>query len=674
MLRLVLGLWMLAAGPGFALAEQASPGPQDTLEVQIPEVVVTALRGQDRLGDIPAATFVVTGSTLARSGVTRISTLIGLLPGFYGYGQRGSGETGVVDPRGFTANGESSYLKLLVNGQDVRDVENGAVDWEWISPEEVDRVEVVQGAGAWLYGDGSEGGIVNIVRREPRAGLRPEGFFRGGSYGLASGTVVLSADGERGSGALRGTLKDLEGFRDRSAERVGGLGGEMAWKLGPQDRLSVDALFLDADREDPGALTRAQILADRNQSETSTDFEDRQRVLVGAHLKHGGGSTVEWTISPYARFEDSQQVRTILFAPLDHPTNADTWGGEVAARGAAGLGERDLRWSAGALTEGSRLESEYFDYAGGATGSRLAGTESRRLTISGWANGNATFGATNVRAGLRGDVQQLSSEDLISGLNPDDRTLSSLSPFVSLAQAFGNDRSIYASFSTAFRVPTLNQLYDSRPFSDGFGGFFTISNPDLDPQRSASFEVGGRSAGPAGGQVSLALYSIHVRDEIDFDLGTFRYANIGKSWHRGVQLAVEQPLTRGFSTRIGGTWSPTTIEDGPDDGNQINAVPEGTAYGMLGWSDGPVGLEGGVHYVGRQFLDKANANALGDFMTLDAGGSVRMAGARATLRVANLLGREYEDSGFIDAIGEPRFYPAAGRRWSFSIGVDPTVR
>jgi len=669
--RYVLGLWMLAAGPGFALAEQASPGPPDTLEVQVPEVVVTALRGHDRLGDIPAATFVVSGSALARSGVTRISSLIGLLPGFYGYGQRGSGETGVVDPRGFTANGESSYLKLLVNGQDVRDVENGAVDWDWITPEEVDRVEVVQGAGAWLYGDGSEGGIVNIVRREPRSGLRSEGTFRGGSYGLAAGTLVLSADGERGMGALRGTLKDLEGFRDRSAERVGGLGGDASWKLGANDRLSVDALFLDANREDPGALTRAQIQADRNQAETTTDFQDRERVLVGAHWKHASGSNIEWTVSPYARFEDAKQVRTILFTPLDHPTNAETWGAEIAARGAARPGGRDLKWSAGALGEGSQLESEYFDYTGGVSGTRLAGTESRRDTWSAWANGNLALGATSLRAGLRGDVQLL---NVTSGLTEDDRKLKSLSPFFSVGHSFSERASVYGSFSTAFRVPTLNQLYDSRPFPDGFGGFFTISNANLDPQRSESFEVGGRTAGPGGGEVSLALYSIHVRDEIDFDLATFQYANIGKSWHRGIQLAMDQPLARGFTARAGGTWSPTTIEDSPDsliDGNQINAVPEGTAYGVLAWSVDRGGLEAGVHYVGRQFLDKANDNTLSDFATLDAGGSIRVGGARATLRVANLIDRKYEDSGFIDAIGDPRFYPAAGRRWSFSVGYDP---
>jgi outer membrane receptor protein involved in Fe transport len=667
MVRFILGLWMLAAGAGFALAEEASPGPSDTLEVQIPEVVVTALRGQDHLRDIPAPTFVVSGPALARSGVTRVSSLIGLLPGFYGYGQRGSGETGVVDPRGFTANGESSYLKLLVNGQDVRDVENGAVDWDWITPEEVDRVEVVQGAGAWLYGDGSEGGIVNIVRRQPRSGLNSAGYFRGGSYGLAAGTVVLSSEGERGSGLVRGTLKDLEGFRDRSSERVGGLGGDVSWKLGVNDRVSVDALYLDADRDDPGALTRPQILADRNQAQTTTDFENRKRVLVGAHWKHAAGSNVEWTVSPYARFEDSEQVRTLLFTPLSHPTNADTWGAELAARGASKMSERDLRWSAGASGEGSTLESDYFDPGASP---RIAGSESRRQTLSGWANGSTAFGATTLRAGLRGDIQQLSSQDVVAGTSTGRRTLSSLSPFVSLAQTLG-PHSVYASFSTAFRAPTMNQLYDSRPFSDGFGGFFTISNSNLDPQRSTSFEVGGRAHGPAGGEIALALYSIHVKDEIDFDLATFRYANIGKSWHRGIQLAMDQPLRNGFAARVGGTWSPTTIEDGPDDGNQINAVPEGTAYGSLIWSSGSVALETGVNYAGRQFLDKANTFALGDFMTMDAGGSMRVGGARATLRVANLLDRKYEDSGFVDEIGDPRFYPAAGRRWSFAIGYDP---
>src|SRR6185369_476945 len=150
----------------------------DTLVVQEPEVIVHAWRGEDRLREIPAASFVIPRAELARAAATRLSTMLQALPGFYGYQSSASGEPTVVDPRGFTANGESSYLKVLINGRDSRDLENGNVDWDWISPEAVERLEVVEGAGTWAYGDGSEGGIVNIVRDENIAGLHPRATLR----------------------------------------------------------------------------------------------------------------------------------------------------------------------------------------------------------------------------------------------------------------------------------------------------------------------------------------------------------------------------------------------------------------------------------------------------------------------------------------------------------------
>src|SRR6185436_1558735 len=97
---------VLADAPG-------STAPPDTAVVPLPEVVVTALRGRDSLRSIPAASFVIDRESIRRSGVSRVSSLLQTLPGLYGYQSSANGDPTVVDPRGFTANGESSYLKVL---------------------------------------------------------------------------------------------------------------------------------------------------------------------------------------------------------------------------------------------------------------------------------------------------------------------------------------------------------------------------------------------------------------------------------------------------------------------------------------------------------------------------------------------------------------------------------
>jgi len=141
--------------PASAHAESARP---DTALVPLPGIEVTALRGRDSLTSIPAAAFVISRDQIAAAASPRLSAALQSVPGLFAYGQTSSSDPTVVDPRGFSANGERSYLRLLVDGRDVRDVETGNVDWDWVAPGEIERVEVVQGPGAWVYGDASEGG------------------------------------------------------------------------------------------------------------------------------------------------------------------------------------------------------------------------------------------------------------------------------------------------------------------------------------------------------------------------------------------------------------------------------------------------------------------------------------------------------------------------------------
>jgi outer membrane cobalamin receptor len=83
--------------------------------------------------------------------------------------------------------------------------------------------------------------------------------------------------------------------------------------------------------------------------------------------------------------------------------------------------------------------------------------------------------------------------------------------------------SMYVSAGRGFNAPTLEQLYDVRPR-------ITLSNPGLEPQRARSLEAGAR-----GGRWADDAYLIRVTNEIDFDPSTFRYGNIARSEHRGLE-------------------------------------------------------------------------------------------------------------------------------------------
>jgi outer membrane receptor protein involved in Fe transport len=220
--------------------------------------------------------------------------------------------------------------------------------------------------------------------------------------------------------------------------------------------------------------------------------------------------------------------------------------------------------------------------------------------------------------------------------------------------------SVFGQVSRAFKAPTLEQLFDPRPYPDFRGGTFTISNPRLVPQRATSIEAGMSGSGPA--RWSLVAYRARVDDEIDFDVRTFSYANIGESRHTGLELQGETTWGR-FSPSISYVLSRVT-EAGSD--RQLKNVPRH----RLSFAAG-VELPWTLHAYARfehsagAFLDDDNAIRTSTPSTMDL--RVRRPFGRHALfvDVFNVTADQYEEYGFTlrDFANNlvPYVYPSAPR-------------
>jgi outer membrane receptor protein involved in Fe transport len=226
----------------------------------------------------------------------------------------------------------------------------------------------------------------------------------------------------------------------------------------------------------------------------------------------------------------------------------------------------------------------------------------------------------------------------------------------------------------------MEQLFDQRrPFG------FSLSNETLEPQKASSYEVGFRHAFAGVLDVEASLYWMDVEKEIDFNPATFRYGNVGRSRHKGVNLSLEGRFGGKASMFASYALQDATFETPEHEGMQIDKVPRhlgslGFRYGgSRGWSGNLV-----LRAVGRQYLDESNRYTLDSYTTLD--GRLGYTWDRLELFVAglNLLGEEYSSSGFLSpreilAPGpelDPTFlvYPApertyrAGLRWRWDGG------
>ncbi|MFP3873049.1 MAG: TonB-dependent receptor domain-containing protein, partial [Thiohalophilus sp.] len=111
---------------------------------------------------------------------------------------------------------------------------------------------------------------------------------------------------------------------------------------------------------------------------------------------------------------------------------------------------------------------------------------------------------------------------------------------------------LFASYGTAFRAPSANQL-----FHPGFGGFFA-GNPDLEPEESASFELGSKSRFGKQ-QLELSLYHTEIDNLISYSGTNSQAINIDKATIDGLEL-VHRYLADNWELKSG-----LTLQDAVDD-------------------------------------------------------------------------------------------------------------
>ena len=135
--------------------------------------VTLASRKEEPLFDTAAAIFVLTRDDIHRSGATSIPEALRLVPGVQV--ARLGASRWAVSARGFNDRFAQKLL-VLIDGRSVYSAQFSGVNWEIRDAmlEDIDRIEVIRGPGATLWGANAMNGIINIVTKTH--GTRKEGF------------------------------------------------------------------------------------------------------------------------------------------------------------------------------------------------------------------------------------------------------------------------------------------------------------------------------------------------------------------------------------------------------------------------------------------------------------------------------------------------------------------
>jgi iron complex outermembrane receptor protein len=449
-----------------------------------------------------------------------------------------------------------------------------------------------------------------------------------------------------------------DGFREHSEFEE--------WTAGLRYRLEAVEAAIDAsgiDRQEPGQLSAGEMAIDPGQSNPlfRNDVEETSRVRASLSYEPGA-----WSITLDAAERESDSIRTLLLAPGFGDTarrGLDTSRLGFALEGTHTF-TQSTRTSYGVEAARESIDTAYDSVAGNGRRDRAA------------AFFSAEAGITS-RLRLAGGLRWDRVADRFTGTPALDED--AFSPRLALDADLGWSH-VYVQAARAFKAPTLDQRFDPRPFPDFAGGAFTISNPLLRAQKAWSIEGGFRGDRPSLRWEAIA-YTMDVDDEIDLDASTFRYRNIGRSRHQGLESRIEWNAGV-IQPAVTYTWTRAEPLQGAGRGKQLRNIAEHVARVQLGTEEraGFAATVSTDHTAGR-YLDDANEIPLEDTTLVDLRLSQRIGAARIVLDGRNLTDQQYAPLGFLlpDFEGSQHqyFYPAPGRsllvtlEWQFATGAAP---
>jgi iron complex outermembrane receptor protein len=626
------------AGAALSVAAFGSYAADLPLSVA-PEVVVTATRFEQKRDEFPIGVTVIQREAIERSTATTVIDLLSQQAGIQIRDSTG-GPDAQIDLRGFGQTGDLNTA-VLIDGQRYNDIDTSPVKWSSIPLSAVERIEILPGSGAVLYGSGATGGVINIITRRPQAGDRGAEARAGlGSYDATDlqGSLTLAGDNV----GMRVHAADFrsDGYRDNNRLVQRNLLADLR-TLG-RDHVYAKLGVERQDLRNPGQLTLAELAANRRQSLTPLDFSSRDgaRVDLGGSLKAGAAelaANLAWRNQENRAFFGSfgsdvrNELDSVAFSPrvkLAH---------RLGGYGHTLVGGVDIE-------EGTLDRNVTGTFFSGQTRAeqRKQGIylQNNSMLDDGWL---LTLGARLQRA----DTGRQDTPG--AAIGKDDKLHASE---VALRKQVAPGLGLYGKVGRSFRLPSVEEIN------------FTTTTI-LEPQTSVDKELGAEYR-DARARARLSLYRIDLENEIGFNPVLFDNFNFEPTRREGMELDTTVRPTERLELFANYARVLARFRGGEFAGNQVPLVPRNAFNAGASWLAGPkTRLAASVRYVGEQRYINDEANLLAAripaYTVVDlkvmhqAGRWLFEAGVR------NLLDEQYYTQGGVSGLGVIRVFPAPER-------------
>ena len=130
--------------------------------IESPTLIVTASKKAQSFQDVPNSVSFISLKEIKRRNKTYLDEVLEYTPGVYMM----EGDVNIRGSSGFSL-GAGSRVLFLVDGIPMMPGDSGDIKWDIVPLSQIERVEIVKGAGSALYGSHALGGVINIITKEP---------------------------------------------------------------------------------------------------------------------------------------------------------------------------------------------------------------------------------------------------------------------------------------------------------------------------------------------------------------------------------------------------------------------------------------------------------------------------------------------------------------------------
>lgn len=586
-------------------------------------VVVTATRTAQTQDATLAAVDVISRADIERLQRASLPELLRGSPGLTVSNSGGAGKASSVFLRGT----ESDHVLVLVDGIRIGSATLGTAALQDIPVDQIERIEIVRGPFSSLYGSDALGGVIQIFTRRPHKAFDPNASVAIGSDRMSRGSAGIAGRGETSGSwysvqAAYETTDGIDSYRDNPDNPFDAPDPDRDGYRNRSLSASAGHRFNDAWDAD------ARVLRTEGRNEYDGGFSNMDKTaqqVVGARVRYAPAETVKLTLS-LGRADDES----------DNYFDGQTRGSFNSQRDSGSL-QGDFGIGDGLLTIG-------FDWRQDQVDSSTVYERDSRINRAMFAQWQGRFSAQSLQLGVRRD-----DDSQFGG-----KTTGSLLWGWDVTDALR----LTASYGTAFKSPTFNELY--------FPGF---GNPNLSAEKARSFEIGLRGKHDWG-IWTVNAFETRADDLIAYDPtlidATHPFGqpnNVDSARIRGVEATVETEIA-GWTVRgAASLLDPRDESSGFNDDNVLARRTRTSGRVDVDRSFGDFDVGATVNGDGYRYDDPANTIRMAGYGTTDVRLAYTIASAwTLQLNVNNVFDKQYETAAF---------YNQPGRNYLLSLRYRP---